>query len=372
MSNHTKYALMTEIALTPPAQGADVPEWIHLLPTLAGAIRTVDGRGPYSMAAAEDIISASFNSKDALEVDINHSTFLAARNGGRSDAVGWIVEMQARKDGIWGKVDWTKAGAALVAEKAYRRISPALGLDPTNLKKVISLLNVSLVNRANLHGLTALNQQQENQMDWIKFLAGLLALKDDATEDQIKSALKKKLSAKTAAGDGDKGDEGKKALQSQLGEIGAALGLGQDVEAGAILAAVKLKGEAGEAGTGAIIALQSEIADLTTQLNSVSAAQSKDKATAFVDGEIKKGRAGVKPLRDHYIAMHMQDALRVEKEIGALPVLSGSGALATPPEIKDGKIALNSEQANFAKMLGVDPDAYAKTLAQELTEQEAI
>lgn len=58
---------------------------------------------------------------------------------------------------------------------------------------------------------------------------------------------------------------------------------------------------------------------------------SRDKATAFVDAHIN--RAGVKPPRDHYISRHMADAAAVEKELTALPVLSGvTTTSAAPPE----------------------------------------
>ena len=47
-------------------------------------------------------------------------------------ARGWIVELQGRQDGIWGKVEWTATGRDLVAGKAYRGISPVIEHRPDN------------------------------------------------------------------------------------------------------------------------------------------------------------------------------------------------------------------------------------------------
>lgn len=149
------------------------------------------------------------------------------------------------------------------------------------------------------------------------------------------------------------------ALQS----IAKAAGLKEDADAAAIVTAIA------KLSTGvpdAVKALQSELATVTTSLATLQTANARDRATAFVDNAIKEGRVGVKPLRDHYIAMHAQDPARVEKEIGGMPKLGSSGALQDPPPPnKDGSVSLNSEQSAAAKLLGIKPDDYAKTLASE-------
>ena len=358
-------ALMSVQGLPDATLGAKAPEWVHLLPIAGGDIQTGDDRGPYHVADAANLIALSFANTERLPIDENHSTDLAAPRGDPAPARGWIVAMEARTDGIWGKVEWTEDGAELVAGRAYRGISPVV-LHSEEME-VLTILRASLTNNPNLRGLTALHQQQENNMDWMKFLAGLLNLGADATEDQVKAALKAELSEK-ADGKG-KGDGAGKALQSQLTEIGVALGVNQGADAAAILDAAKAAAD----GTPDVIkALQSENASLATKVGALSDGIAKNAATAFVDGEIKRGRAGVKPLRDHYIAMHMKDAGRVEKEIGSLPVLGPSNTLVTPPDTKDGTVALNAEQSAVAKMLGQDPEDYAKTLKDELNNEEAL
>lgn len=366
MSNRTDTpctALMAAIPLPTDAASA-APDWVHLLPApVDGLVRTADSRGPYRLADAAGIIAASFATSDRLEIDVNHSTFLAAPRGERADAMGWICEMQAREDGIWGRVEWNAEGAALVTGKAYRGISPVIIHDAA--KTILRIANASLVNRPNLQGLTALNFEQDPAMTLMERLAELLGLEKGATEEQILAALIERLKKKPEA-------EPAAALQSALTEIGTALGVATFTQ-DAVLAAARAARTARAAPEAEVVtALQSEIATLTTRLNSVTEGQKRGAAEAFVDGEIRRGRAGVKPLRDHYVAMHMADAARVEKELGALPILGPSNTLVTPPLEKDGEISLNAEQSAIATQLGIDPKAYAATLKAERAEKEAL
>lgn len=353
-------ALMAAKPQTLPSAASDgvAPEWVHLLPApVNGLIATDDARGPYTAQAAEEIIANTFAKRDRLEIDINHATFLAGPKGGRSDAVGWIVEMQAREDGIWGKVEWTDEGRRLVVGRAYRGISPVL-LHDTN-KKIVGLANASLVNRPNLQGLTTLHQQQDTAMDWTKYLAELLGLGTDATDAQVKEALKTRLA--------DKAPDA--AMQAQMTAIGAALGLASDAGPDAIVAAAQAAQAAATAEPEEIVALQSEITSLTTRLNTMTEDRAREQATAFVDGEIKKGRAGLKPVRDRYISLHMKDAAEAEALIGAMPILTASGTTVVPPPPSDGSISLNAAQAEAARHLGIDPDTYKATLQAERTEE---
>ncbi len=349
-------ALMSGQALPDVAVLGGAPEWIHLLP--AGLIQTGDKRGPYLAANFEQIISESFLHTPKLPIDINHSIHLRAPKGEEAPAFGWIVAMQAREDGLWGKAEWTTAGAELVTSRAYRGISPVIR--HTADKTVTSIECVSLVNKPNLRGLTALHQQQDTPpMDWTKFLADMLGLPEMATDEEIKKALKGKMSG---------GDE-KPALQSQLSEIGIALGLGADSAPADILVAAQ-SAVTDQTADETIVALQAEITTLATSLNELRDTGAKTAATAFVDGAIKAGRVGVKPMRDRYISMHMKDASGTEELIGAMPVLSGSGTSIIAPAGKDGELSLNSEQLSIAKMLGQDPKDYAATLAEEQAQLE--
>src|SRR5581483_1517913 len=136
-----------------------------------------------------------------------------------------------------------------------------------------------------------------------------LGLAADATEETVLNAVK---SAKDAA---------KTALQS----VAKAAGLKDDAKPEEVMQAVTaLAAARSEAGSAEVKALQTELADVTKQLNALKSDRAREKAIAFVDGAIKEGRVGVKALRDHYIERHASDPAAVEKEIAALPKLAGT------------------------------------------------
>lgn len=311
-------ALMAEQVL--PEDGV-APDWIHLIPTTKGAVTTADKRGPYHVADLQKIIDASFAHADALEIDINHSTFHAAPQGQRSDAVGWIDQMEARPDGLWGHVQWNAVGARLVKGRAYRRISPVVICDPA--KNILRIANASLVNRANFRGLAALNQ--ENPMTFMERLAEILGLDAAATEDQVFDAV-------TAA----------KALKTEVIAPQAA----QPEE---------------------LIAMQAEMTSLATELKTERETRAREKAVAYVDGEIVKGRVGVKPSRERFISMHMADPAAAAEIIGGLTLLTPGTTTGTtqPPTAVDGEVSLNAEQLVAANLLGLDHKTYAAALAAD-------
>lgn len=345
-------ALMASQEVPADTQSAGPPDWIQLLPVAPnGRVESFDNRGPYSLQSADDVIAASFGDRDRLEVDINHSSFLSAPKGGRSDAVGWITEMQARADGIWGRVDWTEEGTRLVTGRAYRLISPAIRHD--GKKRITQILNASLVNRPNLRGMAALHHQQEDDMTLLEKLIAALGLAEGASEDDAMTALQSRL-------EDDAGVE----LQSRIDEIGLVLGV-DGGDAAAILAAAKARPKGGETALPEeVVALQAEVAELTRKLNDGESTRAREAATAFIDAEIKRGRAGLKPVRDRYIEMHMEDATRTRELVEALPVLTGHVTETRAPK-QEGGVALQAEQLAAARLLGLDPEDYRKTLEQE-------
>ena len=322
---------------------ADAPEWVHLLPAAAGEIQTYDGRGPYKVADLAAVIAASMQSERGMPIDENHATDVAMAVGGAAPARGWITELQARADGLWGKVRWTNAGKELMSDRAYRGISPVFNHTPDNV--ITRVLRASLTNKPNLKGLISLNTENSDMN--LAAIAKALGLGDDATEEAILAAVGKLKPS---------GDI--PALQAAMTEIGVALGV-QGGDMAAILAAVR----AAKTTDGTITALQAELTKVGGELNALRTEGATERATAFVDAEIGKGRAGVKHLRDHYIAMHVQDAPRVVKEISALPILGNTGQIISQPPGSTSEItALNSEQLQVADQLGIPHDKFLASL----------
>lgn len=335
----------------PAADGASTaPEYIHLLP--AGEIRTVDGRGPYRVRDVEALMRASMEGGARLVIDENHATDLAAPRGEAAPARGWIVALQSRQDGIWGQVEWTEAGRRLVADKAYRNISPAIRhlADGT----VTGVLRASLVNMANLRGLAALHQQDGN-MDFLAKLRQELGLKDDADEAAVLAAVKSASTASTHA--------------AQLPAIAKAAGLAENAEVSAILGAVTtLADPAKRAPAEAVTALQQ-------QLTALSTGWAREKAETAVDAAIKAGKiAAPKEMRDHYIARHMADPAAVDKELGAMVSLHrpGGGSLIPPAPDKDGRAPVDDSEASIIALMGVDPEAFKKARAAEGSRDGAL
>jgi len=327
--------------------GSVAPEWIHLLP--AGKIETRDTRGPFTVASMARLIEASM-ADGPLPLDQDHATDLAAPDGRPSPARGWIVELQERADGLWGKVEWTDEGRGLVESRAYRMISPVLLNTPKG--EVRRILRASLVNRPNLRGLAALNQ--ESNMDFLAKLRKALNMPDDADEDAILAAIGK-TGASTQA-----------AIETALKPIAQAAGLEDGASATAILAGVEALAKTKPGDDDAVTALQAELADTTKKLQSLREGLSRDRAETFVDAAIKAGTVGVKALRDRYVSMHMKDAAGTEELINGLPrVGAGNAFVSAATPSKDGAISLNAEQSTVAAMLGEDPKDYAETLKLE-------
>ncbi|UWQ92991.1 phage protease [Rhodobacteraceae bacterium M382] len=325
-----------------------VPEWIHLLPSKGGQVHTGDSRGPYIVGDAKTLIAASLHSGGRLPIDECHSTDLAAPKGLPAPARGWITELQARDDGVWGKVEWTDAGRDLVATRAYRGISPVINHPKKGSKTIIAIARASLVNTPNLQGLTTLHQENTD-MTFRTDVAGWLGLGSDASDDDIQAKIT-----------GLQGDGDVTALQSQIGEIGIALGVR---DGGDVLAAAK----AASSNTGTdgevVTALQAEVTELTTQnaslngkLDGIMTERAQDKAVAFVDGEIERGRVIPKSMRDHYVTRHQKEPDAVEKEIRAMPCLGGSVLSSDPPETTT---SLNSQE------LAAKANTYQKQRADE-------
>jgi len=323
--NASLIALCSAVAIGAAGDGA--PEWVHLLP--AGEIRTVDGRGPYRVKSMQSV-AALLPEGGKLPIDENHATDKGGKALGMpAPARGWIVALEAREDGLWGKVEWTGEGQRLMADKAYAGISPVILHSKSG--EVVQVLRASLTNTPNLEGLVALHSEGST-MDWKAKLIELLGLDGSADDDAIMAALKAKMEEEPAP-----------ALQSQ--EI--------------------------DANHPLIVALQSELADVTGQLNTFVENTSRKDATAFVDGEIARGRVGIKPMRDKYITMHMENAERTEELIGAMPILKGtSGTEIIAPQTDDK--GLDATDRQVIALMGVSEEEYLAGLKASGVSKEVL
>lgn len=175
--------------------------WVHLCP--AGRFVGRDGRGPYVADDLNGIIKASaeFAGNGSLPVDYDHQIDLSAKNGQPAIAAGWITDLQARPNGIWGLVEWTDKAALHIANKEYRHLSPAM-IVQNGSGRVVRIERAALTNNPNLRELTALASMETNPMDpeLNVFLAALkqtLSLPGDADYQAILDAVGKLTTSKS-------------------------------------------------------------------------------------------------------------------------------------------------------------------------------
>ena len=321
----------------------DVPEWVLLVPS--GTFSGRDGRGPYVLSDPAAVIRASM-AEGRLPVDENHATDLGASSGAPSPARGWIAELESRADGLWGRVEWTDGGRALLKDGAYRGISPVFVTGRGG--RVERVLRAALTNTPNLAGLATLHQER-NSMDLTRLCVslGLPADADAAALGAAVDALISERSAHAAA----------------LGALGQHFGVAAD--GSAILQAAQARAQTA-VSPALVVELQAQLATLTAE-------RARDRATAFVDAAIRAGKP-IGPLREHYIGRHVHAADDVEKEINALVSIHAGGASAQARAARhdaaDGDEPTELE-ARVAKKMGLDPKKLAKHRREMAAKKEA-
>ncbi|MBF9050534.1 hypothetical protein GTA62_15265 [Roseobacter sp. HKCCD9010] len=168
-------------------QGKAAPTVIHLLPL--GTFRGRDGRS-WKLDNPHHLIAQFRSRKIDLVVDYEHQADDPGRKKtGPVPAAGWITELEARPDGIWGHVKWTDTAAKLIKEREYRFISPTFKYAPVT-GKVVFLKGASLVHEPNLH-LTALAREEPTMSTDtdLSDIASALGLPSSADRGAILNAI---------------------------------------------------------------------------------------------------------------------------------------------------------------------------------------
>lgn len=139
-----------ELAATPTAG-----QWVQLLP--AGRFQGRDGRS-FVLDNPQAVLAETAKRGD-LPIDYEHQMDdPAARPAtGEVRAAGWIKQLEARDDGIWGLVEWTEKARNMIEAREYRYLSPVLHHYPDG--RVVRVIGAGLVHRPNLV-LKALSSEQ--------------------------------------------------------------------------------------------------------------------------------------------------------------------------------------------------------------------
>ena len=159
------------------------PEWVQLTPR--GAVTARDGRS--FNFDPEQLVAAHSAGGIQLPLDFEHETEFTMMLGSRP-ARGWISALEARPEGLFGKVEWLPDAIAALAAKAYRYISPTFwrGEDGVSarLMKGAALvtspaLGMPAVASANPHG----------EKSMLKDLQALLGLAETASAADAIAAI---------------------------------------------------------------------------------------------------------------------------------------------------------------------------------------
>ncbi|PWE52147.1 hypothetical protein DEM27_32630 [Metarhizobium album] len=161
------------------------PEWIKVAPR--GAFTARDGR---KFDVDPELLTTRFEADDVdLPIDIDHSTVKRTLFGETAPAVGWISKLEARADGLYGRVEWLDEGLRVLAARTHRYISPVLRHDEKG--KVYWLHSAALVAApaASMPAVASADLTTETETPMLKAIAAALGLSEDANDASCLAAI---------------------------------------------------------------------------------------------------------------------------------------------------------------------------------------
>lgn len=179
---------------------ADVPEWVEVLPPGPSVVGR-DSR-TWTYDPAEVMANTLAHSKGAdLPFDYLHATELKAPLGDDAPASGWAREYRVNERGaLEARVDWTAKARNSISEREYRYLSPVFTYDDSG--RIHRFSSFGLTNKPNLL-IKALNAEQTTTTENIPMLAAAiraaLGLPENATEEQAVAAIQALKDAKETA-----------------------------------------------------------------------------------------------------------------------------------------------------------------------------
>lgn len=306
------------------AQGGTAPDWIMLFP--AGAqLQAVDGRS-WRLDDPATVIAASLAAGLDLPIDWEHGQDHLAPQGARADAAGWIDRMEIRDGAVWAHVAWTTDGAASVAGRGYRYVSPAFLHTKAEPHRVTRVVGAALVNRP-AFAMPALASQApttESSPNMDKDLLDALGLAGNATKADAIAAIAKL-----------KGDCATALASSQTPPVDRFMPRADYDQAIARATAAEQK------------LADRDASDLETRV------------TALVEGGIKDGKIAPAS-KDHYLALARKDFASVEGLIRAAPAIIKPSDLDNKDKPAAAAGALTEEEKAVCRNLGISEEAYAK------------
>lgn len=109
------------------AAAGEVPEWINVIPPGPG-VRGIDGRA-WTMQDANGVIETFRRRGVKIPIDVEHATQIKGSRGALAPAMGSVTDLETRERGLWAKIDWNGAGAALLRDRSDAHVSPVFAYD---------------------------------------------------------------------------------------------------------------------------------------------------------------------------------------------------------------------------------------------------
>ena len=359
--------------------------WVQLLPPGTFHARQVDGRGPFTTgdrADMEKIVATTKRIAGAsdLVVDYDHQSVFGVKDGvgGRAPAAGWLKELQVRDDGIWGRVEWTEAAAAAIRAGEYRYLSPVML--HTKAGKVLAIRMAGLTNDPAFDlaqvAASSLFSELSDEGEPMDKLLEALGLPKNSAEDKVLTAVNSLLANQTAIAkalgmkDGAKHDDVLQAVNSAVidrKKIAEAAGAKADASADDIVTAVASAVKDGKPDPAKYVPIE-QVTELQNSVRALETQIGGDKAEEAVATAIKDGKLAP-ALKDWGLELAKKDLKQFQTFVGSAPKLT-SQQLTEPKKNGDVETALDDAQLAVCKAMGLKPDEYAKTLANEAAEQE--
>lgn len=301
-----------------------------------GWVRTSKGDFLVDEEAAQMVLE-SFQSKGVdLVIDWEHQSQGGefARPDGKAPAAGWIRSLSVQPgEGIFAEVEWTPEGREDLAGRRYRYHSPVVYVRKTD-GKLLHIRSVALTNTPATdwqEPLVAKDKQPERahtgrngsgrgageileEVAMKTQLIGLLALKEDASDDQIVAAVKALK-------------DGQAAAQSKLTKVCTAIGADAAAEPEKIEAAVlALKGSASQA---------SLVEQLQAEVKTLREAESRRAVDERIQQAVKAGKLSQADVDGWARELCLKDAALFDKTVAGLPVKYPQGRTEPPADAGD-------------------------------------
>lgn len=182
---------MAKLALSMSSSTIEgVPDVVNLLPI--GKVKSQKGDFIVDQESFLRIKNTFKERGIDIVIDYEHQTLEDIQ----APAGGWIKDLFIRDGAIAAKVEWTPKAQEYIKSREYKYLSPVVLVRKSDQKAVV-LHSVALTNTPAIDGMFAIVnsinlddfEEGGNDMEFLKRLAALLGLSENATEDQVIQAI---------------------------------------------------------------------------------------------------------------------------------------------------------------------------------------